>query len=550
MPTARVPRTAQRHVSRALGALAALMLVLGAITACGGTDDEAPPKPGRHAKFELSATFADPEVKPSRDFLDNVGALIDEKDNQEDLDDCPFGTPADFNTAIAIGTDETRPWQETTMAVGSRIGGHSSIFCNGGWLRTWVTKSVETPSIEAALEGVWEGTGSVFSQPQPFLGGQAFIYRYVNQTTEDAVVGVGWLYETYFVNWSVFVSEAPATQVIADWFSSVFPSMVGVTPHPAACGGGIADVDQRADAPLSAPGSVTAVAEALLPSIVQIGIGGNDPSAASAGAGWVLDHNGHIVTTDHVLPDLAQDGGTVTVVDHNGNRYGATVVGRSSIYNLAVLRTEGGQRLQPAKLGCSSTLQIGDPVVALGGPVGLASAVTSGTIRDLHHPITPGVGPSASSYIEALQTDAALGPGRSGGPLVTMKGEIVGITTTIATAGGSDSFAIPIKQIRVTVDQILTAGKAQRPSLGAQIQPAAPADGGATVGDITPGGPAEMAGLVSDDRVTHVNGTRVDDASSLIATLSTYQPGQIISLTVVRGSDERTLSLTLGSADG
>ncbi len=194
-----------------------------------------------------------------------------------------------------------------------------------------------------------------------------------------------------------------------------------------------------------------------------------------------MDGDGHIVTNNHVVADAAKNDGPIVVVDHDRNRYEAEVVGRSPVYDLAILFIEKHDDLKPAKLGYSTKLQVGEPVVALGSPLGLNDTVTSGIVSYLHRPVTTGASADESSYIDAVQTDAAINPGNSGGPLVNQKGEVIGVNSAIATAGGGSidqdagnigvGFAIPVEQVRITADQILKSGKAQYPLIGANVKP-------------------------------------------------------------------------------
>ena len=135
----------------------------------------------------------------------------------------------------------------------------------------------------------------------------------------------------------------------------------------------------------------------------------------------MLDRQGHVVTNNHVVADAAEDDGPIEVVDQEGNRYDAKVVGRSPVYDLAVLYVTGGQALVPAALGASTVLHVGDPVVAFGSPLGLSQTVTSGIVSALNRPVTTGDSDNESSYINAVQTDAAINPGNSGGPLVNLR---------------------------------------------------------------------------------------------------------------------------------
>jgi putative serine protease PepD len=325
--------------------------------------------------------------------------------------------------------------------------------------------------------------------------------------------------------------------------------------------GGLSDVDLEKSAPLAAPGSVAAVAKAVLPSTVQILAEYNGEAAGATGSGWVMDADGHIVTNNHVVAEAAKDNGPIVVIDHDRNRYDAEVVGRSPVYDLAILYVEKHDKLTPAKLGYSRKLQVGEPVVAIGSPLSLADTVTSGIVSYLHRPVTTGATASESSYIDAVQTDAAINPGNSGGPLVNQKGEVIGVNSAIATAGGGSvdkeagnigvGFAIPVEQVRVTADQILKSGKAQYPVIGAKVKTGGiPTGDGAVLDEILPDSPAKAAGLRKGDLITHVNGSRVADGISLIVAIRTFQPGQSIEFTIERGSEQRKVKVTLDGEDG
>ncbi|GAB2876845.1 S1C family serine protease [Nocardioides pacificus] len=324
--------------------------------------------------------------------------------------------------------------------------------------------------------------------------------------------------------------------------------------------GGLDSVDTRTDPPLEAEnGSVAAVAQELLPSTVQIlaEYGGED--AGATGSGFVLDQQGHIVTNNHVVADAAQDDGKIELIDHNGKRYDATVVGRSPVYDLAVLLTEEPDGLVPAALGASETLLVGESVVAIGSPLGLSSTVTSGIVSALNRPVTTGDSENESSYINAVQTDAAINPGNSGGPLVNLRGQVVGVNSAIATTGGGFGgesgnigvgFAIPIEQVRITADQILKTGEARYPVIGAEVRIGGSEGTGAEIKKVNEGTPADKGGLREGDLVTEVDGDRVTDGISLIVAIRTHQPGETVAFTIERGGDEETVDIKLGSEIG
>ncbi len=325
-------------------------------------------------------------------------------------------------------------------------------------------------------------------------------------------------------------------------------------------GDGLAGVETREDAPLPVQnGSIAAVAQELLPSTVQIIAALGGQSDGASGSGFVLDTEGHIVTNNHVV-EGASDAGEVVVVDDEGNRYDAEIVGRSPVYDLAVLSAPDASRLRPAALGASEALHIGDDVVAIGSPLGLSSTVTAGIVSALDRPVTTGDSSDETSYINAVQTDAAINPGNSGGPLVNLAGEVVGVNSAIATTGGAiggDSgnigvgFAIPVEQVRTTADQILRSGEARYPIIGAKVATGGPVDAaGAEISEVTADGPAEDAGLRKGDVVVAVGEKRVTDGIALIVMIRTHQPGETVEFTVERDGDPRTVELTLDSDVG
>jgi putative serine protease PepD len=217
--------------------------------------------------------------------------------------------------------------------------------------------------------------------------------------------------------------------------------------------------------------------------------------------------------------------------------------------------------LVPAKLGHSRKLRVGEPVVAIGSPLSLPDTVTAGIVSYLQRPVTTGASADASSYINAVQTDAAINPGNSGGPLVNMQGEVIGVNSAIATAGGGSidqdagnigvGFAIPVEQVRVTADQILKTGEARYPVIGANLVVDRSLDGeGAEIESIEPDSPADEAGLRAGDVVVRIDGDLVSDEVSLIVAIRTRQPGAVVDLEVVRDGKSRSIEVTLGSKVG
>jgi putative serine protease PepD len=204
-------------------------------------------------------------------------------------------------------------------------------------------------------------------------------------------------------------------------------------------------------------------------------------------------------------------------------------------------------------------MNVGDTVIAIGSPLGLRSTVTSGIISALDRPVTTG-GESGgdSSFINAVQTDAAINPGNSGGPLVDLAGRVVGVNSAIATTGNAlggqggnigVGFAIPMEQVRVTANQILDTGEAQYPVIGATVDTSA-SSRGAVVTAVDSGKPADDAGLRVGDRIVAVDHVRVADGVALIVAIRTHRPGQRIELAFVRGDTRRTLQVRLDAEVG
>jgi putative serine protease PepD len=311
-------------------------------------------------------------------------------------------------------------------------------------------------------------------------------------------------------------------------------------------------------APLAADNeSVAAVADKVLPSTVQVRVvnGEGEEATGASGSGFVVDGKGHVITNNHVV-EVVERGGTIDVVDVAGRSHRAEVVGRSPVYDIAVLKVKDRAGLEPATLGSSRRMQVGQTVVAIGSPLGLSSTVTAGIVSALDRPVTTGSA-SASSFINAVQTDAAINPGNSGGPLVNLRGQVVGVNSAIATAGGFGGssgnigvgFAIPMEQVRITANQILDTGKAEYPVIGANVDTGESA-GGAVVMDVPEGTPAEEAGIREGDRIVAVDGKRVADGISLIVAIRTHLPGETIDMTIVRGGEERTVRIRLDAKVG
>ena len=321
--------------------------------------------------------------------------------------------------------------------------------------------------------------------------------------------------------------------------------------------GAIFTGDGEVAAPLEVEnGSVAAVAAQLLPSTVQILARNGGESGGATGSGFVIDRSGHVITNNHVVAEAAASG-RIQVIDHEGKPHGAEIVGRSPVYDIAVLKIEDGGGLRPAALGSSRSMNVGETVVAIGSPLGLDSTVTSGIVSALDRPVTTG-DEEESSFINAVQTDAAINPGNSGGPLVNLRGEVVGVNSAIATMGGAFTgetgnigvgFAIPMEQVQITATQILRTGEAQYPVIGANVDTGAQRNGAEVVG-VPAGTPADAAGLEKGDVVVAVDDVAVTDGIGLIVAIRAHQPGDTVALRVRRDGSELTVRIELDGKTG
>ncbi|MEU5519467.1 trypsin-like peptidase domain-containing protein [Streptomyces sp. NPDC047860] len=317
------------------------------------------------------------------------------------------------------------------------------------------------------------------------------------------------------------------------------------------------------------PGSVAGIAARALPSVVTLHVSG--AGSAGTGTGFVLDERGHILTNDHVVEPAGKNG-EITVTFHSGDTARATVVGRDSGYDLAVVKVKGVRGLAPLPLGNSDNVRVGDPVVAIGAPFDLAGTVTSGIISARERPITAGGEKgdgSDVSYVDALQTDAPINPGNSGGPLLDAEARVIGINSAIRSAGdGAEldggqtgsiglGFAIPINQGKRVAEELISTGEATHPVIGITLDMDYSGDGARVAAKgsgggppVSTGGPGAKAGIEAGDVITEVDGRRVHSGEELIVKTRAHRPGDRLELTLERDGKERTVSLVLGSSDG
>jgi putative serine protease PepD len=317
--------------------------------------------------------------------------------------------------------------------------------------------------------------------------------------------------------------------------------------------GGVLKVQLRTAAPLPANNSsIPSVAAKLLPSTVKIVAQYKGVPAGAAGSGWVFDRQGHVITNNHVVADAVTENGPIDVIDEFGKHHHATVIGRSTVYDLAVLKVDGIGNLPPAAIGSSDQMNVGETVVAVGSPLALSASVTSGIISAVNRPVTTGDG-ADTSFINAIQTDAAINPGNSGGPLANLQGQVIGVNSALATLGSSSGsqgtnigigFAIPIEQVLVTADQILRTGHAEYPVIGVTVGAATSIDG-ARVTKINAGTPASRSDLRVGDVITAVDGRPVTDQTDVVVAVRSHAVTDKVTLTVRRGNQTLTIKVGL-----
>jgi len=300
--------------------------------------------------------------------------------------------------------------------------------------------------------------------------------------------------------------------------------------------------------------NVKSIAQLVSPSVVSIEV--TSSAGNGTGSGSIYKSNqslSYIITNNHVVESAATTG-TIEVELNNGEVFPATIVGRNSDYDLAVISIKKGN-LPEIPRGNSSSISIGDPVIAFGSPLGLSGTVTSGIISALNRPVTTGA-TSAESYMDAIQTDAAINPGNSGGPLVDSQGRAIGVNSAIATTGSSIGtpgniglgFSIPFNQAIRIADELIATGKSTKPFLGISFDPAYTGNG-ARILTLTPGAAAERAGLTVGSIVKSIDGFKVNDAVTAIVRIRSHAPGdQIIIVVESAAGSSRTFNITLGSA--
>ncbi|GAA3105825.1 S1C family serine protease [Streptosporangium carneum] len=310
------------------------------------------------------------------------------------------------------------------------------------------------------------------------------------------------------------------------------------------------------------PESIAGVASKVLPSVVSLSV--NAGTSASTGSGFLIK-GGYVVTNNHVVAGAEPNSSQIQIQFSNRKSTSGHVVGRDPESDLAVVKPDETFGAPEIVLGNSDNVVVGDPVVAIGSPLGLSGTVTSGIVSALNRPVQAGEENSTdTTWLSAIQTDAAINPGNSGGPLVNANGEVIGVNSAIATLGrsvGGQSgsiglgFAIPVNHARRVVEELVSTGSAKKSRIGVTI------DGtyrgvGARIEDearqgsqpVEPNGPADKAGLKPGDVILEVNGTVLQDGNELIALIRNKAPGEKLTIKFQRGGQEKTAVVTVGVA--
>lgn len=314
---------------------------------------------------------------------------------------------------------------------------------------------------------------------------------------------------------------------------------------------------------------VAAVADKVAPSVVSILTTGLSRSPSiyaqeqqGAGTGIIISKDGYVLTNNHVIDGASE----VTVVSADGTTYeDVKIIGRDPLNDVAFLKVNGASDLPAAELGDSKSVRIGQKVVAIGNALGqyqntVTSGIISGTGRSVEASIDGTANGDTESLTDLIQTDAAINSGNSGGPLVNLAGQVIGINTAIASDANSVGFVIPISSTKGVIDGIITSGKVSRAYLGVRYLPVTPdvaktynltvkqgayiyADGNARA--VVAGGPADKAGVKEKDIITKVNGVDIGAKGSVATLVGEYKPGDTVELTILRDGKTMTTKVNL-----
>jgi S1-C subfamily serine protease len=298
-------------------------------------------------------------------------------------------------------------------------------------------------------------------------------------------------------------------------------------------------------------GMFATVAAAVANSVVTIEA--ISDSEGSQGSGVVVDGRGYIVTNNHVISEAANNPSAfkISVVFNDGKEVPANLVGRDPKTDIAVLKVDNVDNLTVAKFGDSEKLRVGDQVIAAGAPLGLRSTVTHGIISALHRPVPlSGDGSDTDTVIDGVQTDASINHGNSGGPLINMSSEVIGINTAGKSLSDSASglgFAIPVNEVKQTVQALIQDGKIHHPTLGLTARSVSNSvASGAQIANVKAGGPADKAGILENDVVVKVGDRKVADADEFVVAVRQLKIGQDAPIEVMRDGRPVTLIVNPG----
>jgi putative serine protease PepD len=334
-------------------------------------------------------------------------------------------------------------------------------------------------------------------------------------------------------------SVAGLTLAFDDGAPAAAPQQVTVTNSAPAASSSTSTVGQIYKRSADAVVKITVTSAGQAPAL-----GGSGGTQQAQGSGFVYDTQGHVITNQHVV-DGAQ---SVSVKFANGKTYSAKVVGADPSTDLAVIDVDApASALKPLQLADSSAVEVGDGVIAIGSPFGLDQTVTTGIVSALHRQITS---PNNFSIDDAIQTDAAINHGNSGGPLLDMDGDVIGVNSQIESdSGGNDGvgFAVPSNTISQIVGSLIDDGSVQHAYLGVAIDDSSATAGGASLAEVRAGTPAARAGLKNGDVITKFGDESVGSADELRRLVDSKQPGDQVELTITRSGKTQTVTVTLGT---
>ncbi|WP_344488450.1 S1C family serine protease, partial [Glycomyces endophyticus] len=338
-----------------------------------------------------------------------------------------------------------------------------------------------------------------------------------------------------------------AVSAVTALIAGTLGAAIGIWATRGDGGGGITGADPETQRDLS---SVAGVVEQIMPSVVTVltADGGN-------GSGFIVSDDGYLLTNHHVVVGGGSEPAeSLQVLFSDGSVTTAAVIGSDPDSDVAVLRIDGGDH-PPMVLADSDKVAVGDPVLAVGAPLGLSSTVTEGIVSAIDRPVlTENNNGEVESVMAAIQTDAAINPGNSGGPLTDIAGQVIGINTAIASTAAEGEagnigigFAIPINQAKRIADEIVATGSASHTVLGAELG-ASELGVGVTLSKIVAGSPADAAGMEDGDVVTSFDGVTVTENTQLIALIRKLAPGTTVTLVYERDGEEHSAQVTLEAA--